>query len=166
LTALGGSESTDGSLRAEVVEFADLDALKSAPDGSLVGKIAFVNLKMKRAKDGSGYGPVSNVRRSGASEAARKGATALLIRSVGTDSDRLPHTGMMKYDDGVAKPSTTSSVKSPDAASPMKWSLSAAIWIHGIWVRAPSTTAPVSPSLWPLVHLSVTSSRLRNAPSA
>lgn len=114
LTALGGSESTDGSLRAEVVEFADLDALKSAPDGSLVGKIAFVNLKMKRAKDGSGYGPVSNVRRSGASEAARKGATALLIRSVGTDSDRLPHTGMMKYDDGVAKiPAAALSV--PDA---------------------------------------------------
>ena len=114
LTALGGSESTDGSLRAEVVEFADLDALKSAPDGSLVGKIAFVNLKMKRAKDGSGYGPVSNVRRSGASEAARKGATALLIRSVGTDSDRLPHTGMMKYDDGVVKiPAAALSV--PDA---------------------------------------------------
>lgn len=114
LTALGGSESTNGDLRAEVVEFADLNALKAVPDGALAGKIAFVNLKMMRAKDGSGYGPVSNVRRSGASEAARKGATALLIRSVGTDSDRLPHTGMMKYDDGVAKiPAAALSV--PDA---------------------------------------------------
>jgi hypothetical protein len=114
LTALGGSESTPGDLRAEVVEFADLDALKAIPDGSLAGKIAFVNLKMKRARDGSGYGPVSNVRRAGASEAARKGASALLIRSVGTDSDRLPHTGMMKYEDGVVKiPAAALSV--PDA---------------------------------------------------
>ena len=114
LTALGGSESTRGDLRAEVVEFADLDALKAVPDGTLTGKIAFINLKMLRAKDGSGYGPVSNVRRSGASEAARKGAAALLIRSVGTDSDRLPHTGMMKYEDGVAKiPAAALSV--PDA---------------------------------------------------
>lgn len=114
LTALGGSESTPGDLRAEVVEFADLEALKVIPDGSLAGKIAFINLKMLRAKDGSGYGPVSNVRRTGASEAARKGASALLIRSVGTDSDRLPHTGMMKYEDGIAKiPAAALSV--PDA---------------------------------------------------
>ena len=114
LTALGGSESTPGDLRADVVEFADLDALKAIPDGTLSGKIAFVNLKMKRAKDGSSYGPVSNVRRTGASEAARKGAVALLIRSVGTDSDRLPHTGMMKYEDGVARiPAAALSV--PDA---------------------------------------------------
>ena len=114
LTALGGSESTDGELRAQVVEFDSLESLKAAPDGSLAGKIAFVNLKMRRAKDGSGYGPVSNVRRSGASEAARKGAVALLIRSVGTDSDRLAHTGMMRYEDGVAKiPAAALSV--PDA---------------------------------------------------
>lgn len=114
LTALGGSESTAGELRAEVVEFDSLESLKAAPDGSLSGKIAFVNLKMRRAKDGSGYGPVSNVRRSGASEAARKGAVALLIRSVGTDSDRLAHTGMMRYEDGIAKiPAAALSV--PDA---------------------------------------------------
>ena len=114
LTALGGSESTPGELRAEVVEFDSLESLKAAPDGSLAGKIAFVNLKMRRAKDGSGYGPVSNVRRSGASEAARKGAVALLIRSVGTDSDRLAHTGMMRYEDGIAKiPAAALSV--PDA---------------------------------------------------
>lgn len=114
LTALGGSEGTSGELRAEVVEFADLEALKAIPDGALAGKIAFVNLRMQRTKDGSGYGPVSNVRRTGASEAARKGASALLIRSVGTDSDRLPHTGMMKYEDGVAK-IPAAALSNPDA---------------------------------------------------
>ncbi len=114
LTALGGSTGTAGPLTAEVVEFASLDALKAAADGSLNGKIAFVNQKMLRAKDGSGYGPVSTLRRTGASEAARKGAVAFVIRSVGTDSDRLPHTGMMRYEDGIAKiPAAALSV--PDA---------------------------------------------------
>jgi len=114
LTALGGSESTHGALSADVVEFASLDALKAAPEGTLTGKIAFVNLKMARAKDGSGYGPASNVRRSGASEAAKKGAVAIVIRSVGTDSDRLPHTGMMRYEPDIAKiPAAALSV--PDA---------------------------------------------------
>ncbi len=114
ITALGGSESTIGELRAEIVEFANLDALKAAPVNSLAGKIAFVNQRMQRAKDGSGYGPASNVRRTGASEAARKGAVAIIIRSIGTDSDRLPHTGMMRYEEGIAKiPAAALSV--PDA---------------------------------------------------
>jgi carboxypeptidase Q len=114
LTALGGSTGTGGPLVAEVVEFASLEALKAAADGALKGKIAFVNQNMVRAKDGSGYGPVSTLRRTGASEAARKGAVAFVIRSVGTDSDRLPHTGMMRYEDGIAKiPAAALSV--PDA---------------------------------------------------
>jgi Zn-dependent M28 family amino/carboxypeptidase len=114
LTALGGSVSSNGPLVADVIEFATLEELKAVPDGTLNGKIAFINQKMARAKDGSGYGPVSTVRRTGASEAARKGAVALVIRSVGTDSDRLPHTGMMRYDETTAKiPAAALSV--PDA---------------------------------------------------
>ena len=114
LTALGGSVGTGGPLAAEVVEFSSLDDLKAAPEASLTGKIAFVNQKMARAKDGSGYGPVSTLRRTGASEAAGKGAVAFVIRSVGTDSDRLPHTGMMRYEEGIAKiPAAALSV--PDA---------------------------------------------------
>ena len=114
LTALGGSVGTGGPLTAEVIEFASLDALKAAPADSLAGKIVFINHKMVRAKDGSGYGPASTIRRSGASEAAKKGAVALVMRSAGTDSDRLPHTGMMRYEDGIAKiPAAALSV--PDA---------------------------------------------------
>lgn len=114
LTALGGSVGTQGPLTAEVVDFASLEALQAAPDQSLKGKIAFINLKMVRAKDGSGYGPVSTVRRVGAVEAAKKGAVALVIRSVGTDSDRMPHTGMMRYQEDVRKiPAAALSI--PDA---------------------------------------------------
>ncbi len=114
MTALGGSVGTQGPLAAEVVEFASLDTLKAAPIGSLNGKIAFVNQKMLRAKDGSGYGPVSTLRRAGASEAAKKGAVAIVIRSVGTDSDRMPHTGMMRYDEGIAK-IPAAALSAPDA---------------------------------------------------
>ncbi len=114
LTALGGSVGTQGPLSAEVVEFASLEALKAMPAASLNGKIAFVNLPMLRAKNGSGYGPTSTLRRTGASEAAKKGAIAYIMRSAGTDSARMPHTGMMRYEEGVNKiPAAALSV--PDA---------------------------------------------------
>ena len=115
ITALGGSVGTDGkTLDAEVVEFASLDALKAAPENSLNGKIAFINKRMERFKNGSGYGPVVAGRGAGAVEAAKKGALAVVIRSVGTDSDRLPHTGTMRYDAAVKKiPAAALSI--PDA---------------------------------------------------
>ncbi len=97
ITALGGSVGTGKTpLEAPVVEFATLDALKAAPDGSLAGKIAYISNRMQRARDGSGYAPAVKAR-AGASDAAAKGALALLIRSIGTDSDRLPHTGNQRY---------------------------------------------------------------------
>src|SRR5258706_35945 len=39
----------------------------------------------------------------GQGEPAKRGAVAGAIRSVGTDHDRMPHTGMMIYKDGVTK---------------------------------------------------------------
>ena len=115
ITALGGSVGTgEHPLEAEVVEFATLDALKAAPDGSLAGKIAYISNRMLREKDGSGYGPAVAARRGGASEAAKKGALALLIRSIGTDTDRLPHTGLMQYADGVTK-IPAAALSNPDA---------------------------------------------------
>ena len=115
ITTLGGSIGTDGkALDAEVVEFASLDALKAAPENSLKGKIAFINKRMERHRDGAGYGPVVAGRGAGAIEAAKKGAVAIVIRSVGTDSNRLPHTGAMRYDVAFKKiPAAALSV--PDA---------------------------------------------------
>lgn len=115
ITTLGGSVGTGGKpLRAEVVEFASLDALKAAPAQSLTGKIAYVSLRMQRFKDGHGYGTAVAARGSGASEAAKKGAVALLIRSIGTDSDRLPHTGGMRYAADVEK-IPAAALSNPDA---------------------------------------------------
>src|SRR5690606_14992256 len=78
------------------------------------GRIAFIDARMQRARDGRGYGAVVGGRSNGAVEAGRKGAVALLIRSVGTDSDRMPHTGLMRYADDVPRiPAAALSV--PDA---------------------------------------------------
>ncbi|MBS7458361.1 M28 family peptidase [Coralloluteibacterium stylophorae] len=115
ITALGGSVGTGGQpLEAEVVRFDSLDALMAADAASVRGKIAFIDGRMERFRDGRGYGPAVGARSNGATEAARRGARAVLIRSIGTDSDRLPHTGMMRYAEGVTQiPAAALSV--PDA---------------------------------------------------
>ncbi len=115
VTALGGSVATppDG-ITAPLVRFPDLAALEAAAEGSLAGRIAFIDLKMFRAQDGSGYGETVAIRSRGAVAAAKKGAAAVLIRSVGTDSHRLPHTGMMRYADGVPR-IPAAALSNPDA---------------------------------------------------
>lgn len=114
VTALGGSIGTGGALEADVVEFATLDALKAAPEGSLAGRIAFISNRMERFKDGRGYGPAVAARSNGAVEAARKGAVAVLIRSIGTSSDRFAHTGNMRYADDVPR-IPAAALSNPDA---------------------------------------------------
>jgi Zn-dependent M28 family amino/carboxypeptidase len=52
---------------------------------------------MQRTQDGSSYGYFNPVRTAGPSIAAEKGALAYLLRSIGTDSHRLPHTGSLRY---------------------------------------------------------------------
>ncbi len=97
ITALGYSVATPANgIEAEVVYFSELKALQDTTQ-DLTGKIAFISGRMEKAQDGAGYGPAGMKRRIGASEAAKHGAVAVLIRSVGTDSHRFPHTGGMRY---------------------------------------------------------------------
>lgn len=115
LTALGNSGATPAAgLEAEIVYFPDLAALQAAPEGSLKGKIAFVSHAMTRTQDGSQYGAYGAVRRSGPAAAARKGAAAILIRSVGTDYHRNPHAGGTNFPEGVT-PIPAAALSIPDA---------------------------------------------------
>lgn len=115
VTALGYSGTTpDKGIEADVVYFPTLDALRQAPAGSLSGKIAFIDHAMKRNQDGSGYGPYGQVRRAGPAIASGKGAAGVVIRSIGTDSHRNPHTGATNFPDGV-KPIPAGAVSNPDA---------------------------------------------------
>lgn len=115
ITALGNSVPTPaGGLDAELVYFPTLDALQAAPEGSLKGKIAFIDHAMRPTQDGSGYGQYGKVRWQGPALASTKGAIAAVIRSVGTDSHRNPHTGSTGFRDGAA-PVPAGAVSNPDA---------------------------------------------------
>jgi len=114
VTALGGSPGTRGVLRGEIAPFPDLQALIEAPSEQVKGKIVFISAKMKRSRDGNDYGKVVKGRMDGPYIAAGKGALALVIRSVGTDNNRLAHTGEMAEAKGrVAVPSAA--ISNPDA---------------------------------------------------
>ncbi len=115
LTALGNSGATPAAgMTAEVVYFPTLADLNTAPDGSLKGKIAFVSHAMMPTQDGSSYGYFGGVRRSGPALAAKKGAAAMLIRSIGTDYHRNPHAGGTNFPEGTkAIPAAALSI--PDA---------------------------------------------------
>ena len=115
ITALGGSIATgsDGIV-GQVVRFENLQALKDAPMKGLKGKIVFVDEYMTRTQDGSGYGVAVKKRSGAAVEAGKRGAAAALIRSVGTDHHRFPHTGQMTYDQNVVKV-PIAALSAPDA---------------------------------------------------
>ncbi|HET6603075.1 MAG TPA: M28 family peptidase [Xanthomonadaceae bacterium] len=115
VTALGDSIGTgDAPVEAEVVQFPDLAALEAVDDDRVRGKIAFIANRMDRTKDGSDYGKAVPARSRGAVAAAKKGAVAVLIRSIGTGSDRFAHTGMMRYEDGTPKV-PAAALSNPDA---------------------------------------------------
>jgi len=102
LTALGGSVPTKGKgIEADVVMVDSLAALQKLDDAQVKGRIVFFSTHMERSMTGRDYGRVAPIRAEGAIAAAKKGAVAMVIRSVGTDHHRLPHTGAFKYEKGV-----------------------------------------------------------------
>jgi hypothetical protein len=115
IAALGNSASTSAAgITGEVVGFDTLADLEAAPDAAVRGKIVFVSHAMPRTQDGSGYGYFGGPRRQGPSIASRKGAIAIVIRSIGTDYHRNPHTGVMSFAKGV-KPIPAGALPLPDA---------------------------------------------------
>jgi carboxypeptidase Q len=116
VAALGHSPGTNGVIEAEVVRFTSLEALNAAPAGSLAGKIAYVDAgQMVRMQDGAGYGPLTRIRGAGPAAAAAKGAVAFIMRSVGSDDHRMPHTGTTRYVEGRV-PLPGFALSAPDAS--------------------------------------------------
>src|SRR5206468_4114792 len=103
LCALGGSVATPPEgIEADVVAVRNFDELKSIPRDKVAGKIVLFNYPFDKqmAAEGRGdeaYGEAVVYRSDGPSAAARQGAVACLIRSVGGADDRLPHTGLTDY---------------------------------------------------------------------
>jgi carboxypeptidase Q len=116
VAALGHSPGTNGVIEAEVVRFTSLEALNAAPAGSLAGKIAYIDAgQMVRMQDGAGYGPLTRIRGAGPGAAAAKGAVAFIMRSVGSDEHRMPHTGTTRYVEGRV-PLPGFALSAPDAS--------------------------------------------------
>jgi hypothetical protein len=115
MVALGNSAATPPEgLEADVVVYPDLAALRADESGRARGRIVFIDQKMERTLDGSGYGAAVPARVQGPVEAARKGAVALVLRSIGTDRDRVAHTGAMSVDPRVP-PLPAAALSAPDA---------------------------------------------------
>jgi hypothetical protein len=115
VNALGGSGLTGpAGVTGEVVAFDSVDAMRLAPDSAVRGKIVFIDHRMPANQDGSGYGQFGAPRRIGPTVASKKGALAIVIRSIGTDHNRTPHTGIMTFADG-AQPIPAGALSVPDA---------------------------------------------------
>ncbi|HTR02356.1 MAG TPA: M20/M25/M40 family metallo-hydrolase [Thermoanaerobaculia bacterium] len=114
LAALGGSVPTSpGGLEAEVLRITSFDQLE-AKKSAVRGRIVFYDVPTERTRDGSGYTKSVVYRSEGASHAAKLGALGVLVRSIGTDTNRLPHTGAVDYAGG-APTIPAAAVSIPDA---------------------------------------------------
>ena len=97
MLGLGGSIGTPAQgITAEVLVVASWDDLR-AKNAQAQGKIVLFNVPF------TNYGATVQYRANGAVEAAKAGAVASLIRSVGPYSMRTPHTGGMRYDSTVRR---------------------------------------------------------------
>ena len=93
VTALGYSGSTGpAGITGDIAYFDSVDALRAAPDSAVKGKIVFIDHHMMATQDGSGYGQFGAPRRQGPTIASLKGAIGIVVRSIGTDHHRNPHT--------------------------------------------------------------------------
>src|SRR5256712_10066360 len=109
LCALGASVATpaDGIV-AEVITVRNFDEMKALPRDKVAGKIVLFNYPFDKQMAGEGhgdeaYGEAVVYRSDGPSAAARQGAVACLIRSVGGADYRLPHTGQTDYANDAPK---------------------------------------------------------------
>ena len=109
LCALGGSVATpNDGITADVVAVKNFEELKAMPRDQVAGKIVLFNYPFDKriaaeGRGGEAYGEAVVYRSDGPSAAARQGAVACLIRSVGGADYRIPHTGQTKYADDAPK---------------------------------------------------------------
>ncbi len=116
--ALGMSVSTPKKgISAKVVEVQGIEDIEVLGRDKIKGKIVFFNrpTDQRLISTGSAYGGAVDQRTAGPTEAAKYGAVAVVIRSIGTAFDDVPHTGVTRYVEGIKKiPAAALGVKSAD----------------------------------------------------
>ncbi len=104
MTSLGNSVGTGGKvLTAPVVIANNFEELNAMPDSAVKGKIVFFNYRFPPniVNTFEGYGDAGKYRWNGPNAASAKGAVGLIIRSISTGVDDVPHTGSMHYADSI-----------------------------------------------------------------
>jgi len=100
ICALGGSVATKpGGLKANIVEVQGIEDLQALGREKIEGKIVFYNRPFDPTLISTfqAYRGCVDQRHSGAVEAAKYGAVGILVRSMSSRLDDLPHTGSMRY---------------------------------------------------------------------
>lgn len=109
VTALGGSVATPkNGLTAEVLPVRDYAALEALGRSCVQGRIVLFTATFDEAmadagRAGDAYSRAVDYRVNGAGKAAALGAVAALNRSAGRTGNHQPHTGSVRYADGVPK---------------------------------------------------------------
>ena len=104
--SLGNSQGSDGkTITAQVIMVHNFDEFNALPESAVRGKIVYFNYHWRQdfIFTFQGYGDAVRYRGAGPSMAAKKGALAIIIRSMSTGDDDFPHTGGTHYNDSFAK---------------------------------------------------------------
>ena len=105
ILSLGGSIATpENGITANVIEVKNFTELEKRKN-EVKDKIVFFSRPVDESllNTFAGYGSAVDQRVYGAVEASKYGAVAVLIRSVTTKHDNVPHTGIMVYVDSLPK---------------------------------------------------------------
>jgi hypothetical protein len=123
ITALGLSVgTTEKGIISRVIEVHNFEELKTLGLKGIKGKIVFFNRPFdnKLVSSFAAYGGTVNQRTMGPSEAAKYGATGVIVRSMTQSMDNFPHTGVTRYADGLNKIPAVA-VSTLDAELLSKW---------------------------------------------
>lgn len=104
ICSLGGSVGTGANgINAQVVEVKNFDELKTLGTKNVQGKIVYFSRPMDPTHMDTfeAYSGAVDQRGAGASEAAKYGAVAAIVRSMGSNLEDYPHTGGMRYAPGI-----------------------------------------------------------------
>lgn len=105
ILSLGGSVPTSiNGITANVIEIKNFEELQIKKE-EVKDKIVFFSRQLDESllNTLAGYGGAVDQRVYGAVQAAKFGAVAVLIRSITTKHDNVPHTGVMVYVDSIPK---------------------------------------------------------------
>ena len=119
--ALGGSVGTGPEgVKGKIVEVKSFAELAQLGTKNIQGKIVFFNRPMDPALMNPflAYQGAVDQRADGAAEAAKYGAIGTIVRSMNSNLEDYPHTGLMKYKAGIARiPSIAVSTRHADLLS-------------------------------------------------